>query len=32
MVKRMAQAKHFASKATRVKRIELQQSYCSKAT
>ena len=28
----MAQAKHCASKATRVKRIELQQNYCSKTT
>jgi len=30
MVKRVAQAKHCASKATRVKRIELQQSYVAK--
>jgi len=30
MVKRMAQAKHCASKATRVRRIELQQSYVAK--
>jgi len=30
MVRRMAQAKHYASKATRVKRIELQQATAAK--